>query len=73
MFSSSIVVSVEECRKVLEGVRVVVRKVMKPDVIPNRMLLSSRPLVPSPVDAMNVRHSYQSMEVTIDFLTHLQR
>jgi hypothetical protein len=71
--TSNVVVSVEECRKVLEEERVVVRKVVKPDVIPNRMLLSSRPLVPSPVDAMNVRHCYQSMGVTIELLTHLQR
>jgi hypothetical protein len=72
-FTSSIVVSVEECRKVLEEERVVVRKVVKPDVIPNRMLLSSRPLVPSPVAAMSVRHCHQSMEVAIELLSHLQR
>jgi hypothetical protein len=71
--TSNVVISAQECKKVLEEERVVVRKVVKPDVIPNRMLLSSRPLVPAPVAAMSVRHCYQSMEVAIDLLNSLKR
>lgn len=69
---SNIVVWVEECERLLEAERVGVCRRLRSPTSSRTELLSSRLLVPSPVDTMNARVCYRSMEVAVDLLKHLE-